>query len=133
MHVISANRLADGIVVYMGREGAWSERLSQAKVFTAKAEAELALLSAQGDGKRNVIVEPSLVEVRDDPGGVRPVSLRESIRALGPTIDFLPRSAPALQREKVAGSSAESDRPAHAHGRACKEARGAREHSLESA
>jgi sulfite reductase (NADPH) hemoprotein beta-component len=90
--VICANRLADGIVVYAGRDGSWSERLSHAKVFAGKAEAEAGLLVAQNDAKRNLVVEPVVVEVAEDASGLRAVTLREAIRARGPTIDFLPRT-----------------------------------------
>lgn len=89
--VISANRLGDGIVVYAGRDGAWATRLSQAKIFASKTEAETALLVAQNDAKRNLVVEPVVVEITEDASGLRAVTLREAIRALGPTIDFLPR------------------------------------------
>ena len=89
--VISANRLIDGIVVYAGRDGAWADALGAAKIFTSKAEAEAALLLAQNDVKRNLVVDPCLVEVTEEARGVRAVTLRESIRARGPTIDFLPQ------------------------------------------
>jgi len=90
--VISANRLGDGIVVYAGRDGSWSERLSHAKIFASKAEAESGLVIAQNDAKRNLVVEPVVVEVTEDASGLRAVTLREIIRARGPTIDFLPRT-----------------------------------------
>jgi hypothetical protein len=90
--VITANRLADGIVVYAGHDGSWSERLSQAKIFASKAEAEAGLFVAQDDAKRNLVVEPVAVEVTEDASGLRAVTLREAIRAQGPTIDFLPRT-----------------------------------------
>ena len=89
--IISANRLADGIVVYAGRDGSWSGRLSEAKVFVSPAEAEAGLLLAQDDTKRNLVVEPCVVEVIEGASGLRAVTLRETIRARGPTIDFLPR------------------------------------------
>lgn len=89
--VICANRLADGIVVYVGRDGDWAERLSQAKIFADKVEAEAGLIVAQNDAKRNLVVEPVVVEVIGDAGGLQPMTLREAIRARGPTIDFLPR------------------------------------------
>jgi hypothetical protein len=95
--VICANRLADGIVVYAGRDGSWSERLNHAKIFASKAEAEAGLLIAQDDAKRNLIVEPVVVEVTEDASGLRAVTLREAIRARGPTIDFLPRPHAAAQ------------------------------------
>ncbi len=90
--VISANRLADGIVVYAGRDGSWSEQLSQAKIFANTAAAAPGLLIAQNDAKRNLVVEPVVVEVTEDADGLRAVTLRDIIRARGPTIDFLPRT-----------------------------------------
>jgi Protein of unknown function (DUF2849) len=89
--IISANRLADGIVVYAGRGGAWVEQLSEARIFAGKEEADAALSLAQNDVARNLIVEPFLVDVTQDAAGLRPSTLRDSIRAHGPTIDFLPR------------------------------------------
>ncbi len=89
--IISANRLADGIVVYAGHGGAWVERLNEAVVFSGKEEAEAGLTLAQGDVARNLIVEPFVVDVTQDEAGLRPATLRDSIRAHGPTIEFLPR------------------------------------------
>ncbi|WGJ13937.1 DUF2849 domain-containing protein [Methylocapsa sp. D3K7] len=90
--VITANRLTDGIVVYVGHDGAWTGQLDEAKLFACKAEAETGLAAARDDAKRNLVVEPCLVDVTDEAGGWRPLTLRESIRALGPTVDFLPQS-----------------------------------------
>jgi hypothetical protein len=95
--VISANRLADGIVVYAGRAGSWCARLSQAKIFASKAEVEAGLLVAQNDAKANLVVEPVVVEVTEEASGLRAVTLREEIRARGPTIDFLPRTCAFAQ------------------------------------
>jgi len=89
LKVISANRLADGIVVYAGRGGAWFERLNDARLFVGQDEAEAGLILAEGDAARNLIVDPFLVDVTQDSSGLRPASLRETIRAQGPTIDFL--------------------------------------------
>jgi sulfite reductase (NADPH) hemoprotein beta-component len=90
--LISANRLIDGLVVYTGRDGSWVHEFGEANIFTSKAEAEAALLLAQNDVKCNLIVDPCLVEVTEEASGLRAVTLRESIRARGPTIDFLPQT-----------------------------------------
>jgi hypothetical protein len=112
--VISANRLTDGIVVYADLDGLWSERLSQAKIFAAKAEAEAGMLIAQNDAKRNLVVEPVVVEVTEDAGGLRAVTLREIVRARGPTIDFLPRTSPfAHGADPPAASSDKRDQNVH--------------------
>jgi hypothetical protein len=86
--IISANRLADGIVVYAGYGGAWLEQLNQARIFASKEEAEAGLSLAQDDVARNLIVEPFVVDVTRDANGLRPSTLRYTIRAHGPTIDF---------------------------------------------
>ncbi|MCI0735981.1 MAG: DUF2849 domain-containing protein [Beijerinckiaceae bacterium] len=90
--VISANRLTDGIVVYAGHGGTWVERLDQAQILASKEDADAGLLLAKEDARRNLVVEPALVDVAEMEGGRRPATLRESIRAQGPTIDFLPRT-----------------------------------------
>jgi Protein of unknown function (DUF2849) len=87
--VISANRLADGIVVYAGRGGAWVEHLNGALILAGIEEADAALSLAQNDVARNLIVEPFLVDITQDAAGLRPSTLRDSIRAHGPTIDYL--------------------------------------------
>lgn len=88
--IISANRLGDGIVVYLGHDGAWREDFDDAKIFVGKADADPAFALARRDAMHNLVVEPCLVEVAQDEGGLFPVTLRERIRAQGPTIDFLP-------------------------------------------
>jgi Protein of unknown function (DUF2849) len=88
--VISANRLVDGIVVYVSRESTWAGRFDEATVFASQAEAEAALRLATEDAKRNLVVDPCVVEVSEGPSGLRAVTLRESIRARGPTVGFLP-------------------------------------------
>jgi Protein of unknown function (DUF2849) len=92
LKVVSANRLADGIVVYAGRGGAWFERLADARIFSSGGDAEAALEAALEDVRRNIVVDPCLVDVADEGGQLRPLTLRESIRAGGPTIDYLPHS-----------------------------------------
>lgn len=99
--VVSANRLADGVVVYVGRDGTWLEKLDQARVFASKEGAEEGLVAARNDARRNLVVEPSLVEVAEDAAGLHAVTLREAIRARGPTIDFMP----PLQEERELDSA----------------------------
>jgi hypothetical protein len=97
--VVSANRLADGVVVYIGRDGSWLEKLGQARVFASKEDAEVGLSAARDDAKRNLVVEPCIVEVAEDAAGLNAVTLREAIRAFGPTIDFMPRSQEAHEAD----------------------------------
>jgi sulfite reductase (NADPH) hemoprotein beta-component len=90
--IVTANRLADGIVVYLGSDGSWVEGINQAKTFEDGSESKQALETARADEGKNLIVDPFLVDVTTDANGLKAVSLRNAIRARGPTIDFLPRS-----------------------------------------
>jgi hypothetical protein len=83
-HLVTANRLRDGVPVYRTAEG-WSPAVDDARL-VAEAEAEGFLAAAQLGPKPLPVVAPYLVEAVAERGRVRPVSLRERIRACGPTI-----------------------------------------------
>jgi hypothetical protein len=84
--VLTANRLGDGVVVFLDCEGDWVELIGAGAV--ARTPEEVRALEARGahDAARNLVVEPYLVEVRDGPGGVTPVRTRERVRVAGPSI-----------------------------------------------
>ena len=83
LKVVTANRLADGEVVFWG-EGRWVERFPDADLFEDPLEADAVLTVARG--QPTVIVEPYLIDVRLDGEQPVPVAFRERVRALGPTI-----------------------------------------------
>jgi Protein of unknown function (DUF2849) len=82
--VVTANRLADGAVVYRGNRG-WTTKLDGATVATSAAVAQDLLAAARADGLHAVDAYVAPVKVTDD-GEVRPGNLRELIRSGGPTI-----------------------------------------------
>jgi hypothetical protein len=84
--VLTANRLQDGIVVFLGAEGAWEEGIDAAAVARSPEEAQA--LEAQGarDAAANLVVEPYLAEVREIGGRLVPVRVRERVRIAGPSI-----------------------------------------------
>jgi hypothetical protein len=84
--VLTANRLGDGIVVFLDFEGAWSESIAEALV--ARSPDEVRQLQDRGayDAAHNLVVEPYLVEVRETPGGLLPIRHRERVRVAGPSI-----------------------------------------------
>lgn len=85
--MIIANRLADGLVVFLGPDGAWTTAIADGRVLDADA-ADDALADAKRHEAGNVIVEPALIEVTVDADGVpRPTAVREAIRAFGPTVE----------------------------------------------
>lgn len=83
---LTANRLSDGIVVYLTADDRWSESLQDADVAEGKEVAEALLARAAPSVARNEVVEPYLFEVSREDGGIRAASVRETIRQAGPTI-----------------------------------------------
>jgi len=83
--IVTANRLNDGLVVYLNGAG-WSERIEDARIAGDDAAADGLLAEAEGQGQEIRVVEPYLIEVALEGAGPRPVSYREAIRAKGPTV-----------------------------------------------
>ena len=88
LQVISANRLGDGTVVYLGPDGNWAENLEGAAVFENAADCEMGLEAARAAVSANLIVDPFAVAVVEEADGRRAASLRDAIRALGPTVHY---------------------------------------------
>jgi hypothetical protein len=85
LQVITANRLLDGRVVFLGAGGRWHEFIGAGQV--AQDTAEAAALQAEADravADRRVVA-PYLIDVIVADGQVRPLRYRELLRALGPS------------------------------------------------
>jgi len=90
--VISANTLARGLVVFYGAGGAWVDNIALATVYHDDAGAAAGLLAAKLDEARARVVDVFLVDQKDGAEGRAALTLRNAIRAYGPTIDYLPAS-----------------------------------------
>jgi hypothetical protein len=83
--VVTANRLADGAVVYRSAEGSWTNDLAGASVVTTSPAATELLAAAKAD--RLNAVDPYVAPVRlTSDQRVLPGNLREQIRSGGPTV-----------------------------------------------
>ncbi|GBD50330.1 DUF2849 domain-containing protein [Methylopila sp. Yamaguchi] len=84
--IVTANRLSDGVVVYLAPDGGWIDRIDSALV----AEGAEALAEAVAAGKRaeaaQEVVESYPIDVTREGGRLKPLRLREEIRAVGPTV-----------------------------------------------
>jgi hypothetical protein len=85
--VVTANRVADGAVVYRLADGGWTTDLSAAKVTAEPAAANELVKAAIADDLHAVGSYIAPVKLNRD-GEVRPGNLRERIRWRGPTIDL---------------------------------------------
>lgn len=84
--VISANRLGDGLVVYLKADDTWSEWISRSEIAADEAAAEALLARARQAEDARVVIDPYLVDVAEFDGEVRPTRYRELIRATGPSV-----------------------------------------------
>lgn len=83
---LTANRLADGEVVFLTRTGAWSVSVDEA----ALAQEPDAIKALEGRGREaeaaNIVTGSYLFEAERRDGRVRAAHIRERIRTLGPTV-----------------------------------------------
>ena len=85
--VITANRLADGTVVYRTADGTWTTAISEAAIATTAPAASALLAAASADDILVVGAYVAPVET-DADGRAQPGNLRERIRVAGPTFDL---------------------------------------------
>ncbi len=86
LQVFTANRVTDGVVVYLGEDDRWTESLGQVCVIAddEKLAAKTALAAAAAVSA--VVVDPYAIEVTEEGGEILPVRYRERIRAFGPPV-----------------------------------------------
>ncbi len=84
--VVTANRLGDGMVVYLDTAGGWSEYVEAARVAQSEAQSAEILALAEAPAQATRVVGPYLMDVSLENGAPRAVSNREIIRAKGPTV-----------------------------------------------
>jgi len=88
LQVASANRLADGVVVFLDDAGQWITNLAGAAVARGERASEILLERAKTEAAS--VVEPFLVAVAESSdGSLEPLSLREKIRASGLTFEAI--------------------------------------------
>lgn len=85
LRAATANRLRDGVVVFRTVTGGWSSRIADAETVSSDAEVARLLAEAERDSANAIVVGPYLIDVAVVDGETRPASLRERIRAFGPT------------------------------------------------
>ena len=99
MKVITANRLLDGEVVWLDKNGDWAPDLAAALLLDDRQDIAAALALAARAVANREIVDPYEVDVMVEGGCLSPQRLRERIRAVGPTI--LPELGKQARAAKV--------------------------------
>ncbi|MEP9366572.1 DUF2849 domain-containing protein [Xanthobacter sp. VNH20] len=85
--VVTANRLSDGVSVWLTPTYEWSERIADAAVATTSEQALDLLNRANGDENRAVGAYAAAAVLGAD-GKPAPANLRERIRVNGPTVSL---------------------------------------------
>lgn len=84
--MIIANRLTDGVVVFLTASEGWAPAIADGLVIEAEDDQQRYLAMAQDHEARCLVIDPTLIDVVVDAGRPRPTSIREAIRAFGPTV-----------------------------------------------
>ncbi|MBL8702340.1 MAG: DUF2849 domain-containing protein [Alphaproteobacteria bacterium] len=84
--VVTANDLRSGAVVFRTPEGRWDGDVATASVAATTESAATLLAAALADAAAGVVVEPVLVAIESHADGMRLATLRERIRACGPSV-----------------------------------------------
>ena len=98
MKILTANRLTDGIAVWLADDHGWSECISKSCLAGDAATEEKLTRAGQAAFLKNEVIDVNLIDVDVVEGRIVPRRLRERIRAGGPTITVnadLPAGAPA--------------------------------------
>ena len=84
--VITANRLSDGDVVYLTASNGWSEWLDDAIVAHSGEDVATLMVIAEQAIEDLKIISPYEFDVEYSGKVTKPISMRETIRAAGPSI-----------------------------------------------
>ncbi len=98
-HVLTANRLNDGLVVFLTAANTWSLNINEA-VLVQEPIARKALENRGAEFEAASLVTGAyLVDATRDEAGIVPAHVRERIRACGPTVAYLAERTPPCHAE----------------------------------
>jgi hypothetical protein len=85
---ITANRLSDGLVVFLSETGDWSLSIDDARLVTDGPDLEQAVAYGKAQEAARIVVESYAIDIENVNDSPVPARLRERIRAEGPTIVY---------------------------------------------
>lgn len=84
--VLTANRLSDGLVVFLTADDSWAEEIEQATIASTKTDAKELESKGLAAEANNLVVGPYLIAVMEDNGRPRAAHIREHLRTRGPSV-----------------------------------------------
>jgi hypothetical protein len=85
---ITANRLSDGLVVFLSESGEWSLAIDDARLVTDGPDLEEAVAYGKAQEAARVVVDPYPIDIDNINEKPVPARFRERIRAEGPTVAY---------------------------------------------
>jgi hypothetical protein len=89
LQILTANRLSDGISVWYDVDGRWNESIARSEIARKPEDAERLGAIGKKAFADNLVLDVNLIDIEENNGFIRPLRLRERIRAEGPTIDYV--------------------------------------------
>jgi uncharacterized protein DUF2849 len=84
--LVTANRLRDGIVVFLTRSGIWSEKIDDAALALEPQAAAALEARAKDDETATLVTGSYLIDAERRDSRIRAAHIRERMRTLGPTV-----------------------------------------------
>ena len=85
-HMVIANTLRDGRVVFLSHDGSWAAAIADGELAQDETAASRLLADSKSSANSNVVIDPQLIEVNETDHGRQPTAYREYIRAYGPSV-----------------------------------------------
>lgn len=85
MKMLTANRLIDGEAVWLARDHSWADAIEGGEIARDEATVERMERAARAALLKNEVVDVAVIDVTIVDDDIRPLRLRERIRAAGPT------------------------------------------------
>ncbi len=86
MHVITANHVSKGTVIFLREDGDWSDNIASAWRLDGKS-LDSGLQMANKAAQDGVAVGPYEVAITETAGMISPTKLRERMRLTGPSVE----------------------------------------------
>lgn len=98
MKMLTANRLIDGEAVWLASDHSWADAIQGGEIARDEATVERMERTGKAALLKNEVVDVNVIDVSIVDGDIRPLRLREQIRAAGPTnrIDLGKQARPGI-------------------------------------
>lgn len=84
--MLIANRLQDGLTVFLAADGSWVTSIADGWLIDDDRARDHAVRRGESAERENAVIGPELIEVGVRDGVRQPATVRDAIRASGPSV-----------------------------------------------